>query len=170
MNLNKRQPSGREKDEAAINLLARLREKLHSDNSSIARRSAFNLSWMQEDGLEILKETLFSRATRRAKSAAAYGLRKMHGRMRKAALEVFKDGLEHPNYDTKVTCHAALSQLGIAEKKETPSQKMAEPPGIRIQEIPPKARQTRRAPILDTKEHLSPHIGHSQRRQLPRRK
>ncbi len=169
MNLKKRQPSGREKDEAAINLLARLREKLHADNPSIARRSAFNLSWMQEDGLDILKETLFGRATRVAKSAAAYGLRKMHGRMRKAALEVFKEGLEHTSYDTRITCQNALLRLGVNEKEKAPLQKKAETGNIRIQEIPPKTKRARTAPILDTKEHLSPHKGHSQRRGTARR-
>jgi len=56
MRLEKRKPSGREKDEASIKLLAQLREKLYSEHVGTARRAAFNLSWMQEDGLEILKE------------------------------------------------------------------------------------------------------------------
>jgi hypothetical protein len=56
--LEKRKPSGREKDQASIELLELLREKLFSNDISIARRAAFNLPWMQEDGLEILKEAL----------------------------------------------------------------------------------------------------------------
>jgi len=164
MNLKKRQVSGREKDEASINLLARLREKLHADNPSIARRSAFNLSWMQEDGLDILKETLFGRATRMAKSAAAYGLRKMHGRMRKAALEVFKEGLEHTSYDTRITCQSALLRLGVSEKEKAPLQKKAETGNIRIQEIPPKTRRARTAIKLDKQERLLPDRGPSRRR------
>jgi hypothetical protein len=43
---------------------------------------------MQEDGFEILKEALFGGASRTAKGAAAYGLRKMRGRMRKQAFEL----------------------------------------------------------------------------------
>ena len=71
MKLEKRTPSGREKDEAAIELLNKLREKVFSDNVSIARLAAFNLSWMQEDGLDILREILFGNFPRTAKKAAA---------------------------------------------------------------------------------------------------
>jgi len=138
MKLKKRQISGREKDEESIRLLARLREKLHSDNPSVARRAAFNLSWMQEDGLDILKETLFSGATRKAKSAAAYGLRKMHGRMEKAALELFNKGIEYTNSDTRKVCQTALSQLDkTAQEKSLPE--------IRIREISHKTKSRKRA-------------------------
>jgi len=170
MNLKKREISGREKDETSIKLLARLREKLHSDNSSIARRSAFNLSWMQEDGLDILKEALFGRATRRAKSAAAYGLRNMHGRMKKAALEVFKQGLEHTSNDTRVVCQKALSQLGVNEKEKPPLEKKVEAGRIKIQEIPPKTRRKRTTLKGDKKEHLLPNKGLSQKRGATRRR
>jgi hypothetical protein len=51
MKLEKRQPSGREKDEASIELLAKLRDQLYVSNISTVRQSAFHLSWMQEDGL-----------------------------------------------------------------------------------------------------------------------
>ena len=108
MKLEKRRPSGREKDEASIKLLAQLRGKLYSEHIGTARRAAYNLSWMQEDGLDILKEALFSRAARRTKSAAAYGLRKMRGRMEKIALEVLSEGLQHSEGTTAKVCGNAL--------------------------------------------------------------
>ena len=109
MKLEKRIPSGREKDEAAIELLGKLREKLHSENVSTARLAAFNLSWKQEDGLDILKETLVGPFSRTAKKAAAYGLRSMKGRMKKLAVEVLKDGLKHSDRTTRAACEKALS-------------------------------------------------------------
>ena len=75
MRLEKRKPSGREKDEASLQLLEKLREQLYGSNLTIIRQSAFNLSWMQEDGFDILKEALFGTARRATKGAAAYGLR-----------------------------------------------------------------------------------------------
>ena len=108
MRLEKRKPSGREKDEAAIELLEELRQKLYSDNGSVARRAAFNLSWMQEDGLEILKEALFSRAALRTKGAACYGLRSMHGRMKKLGMELMKEGAESSSRGTSAVCNTAL--------------------------------------------------------------
>jgi hypothetical protein len=116
MKLEKRIASGREKDEASIKLLAQLREKLYFEHIGTARRAAFNLSWMQEDGLDILKEALFSKAARQTKSAAAYGLRKMRGRMEKAALEVLLHGLKHPDMSTAKVCENALMVL----KSRTP--------------------------------------------------
>ncbi len=108
MKLEKRKPSGREKDEAAIELLNKLREKLFSDNVSTARLSAFNLSWMQEDGLDILKEVLYGDFPRTAKKAAAYGLRSMKGRMRKMAAEVLTEGIKHSDRVTRDACAKAL--------------------------------------------------------------
>jgi hypothetical protein len=108
MKLEKRKPSGREKDEAAIELLNKLREKLFSDNVSTARLAAFNLSWMQEDGLDILKEVLFGDFPRTAKKAAAYGLRSMKGRMRKMASEVLTEGLKRSDRVTRDACAKAL--------------------------------------------------------------
>ena len=118
MSLRKREPSGREKDEAAIKLLAQLREKLHSDQISKARKAAHQLSWMQEDGLEILTEALFGSFPRTAKKAAAYGLRSMQGRMKKAAEEALIRGLTHSNRITKETCAKSLLLM-----KEGPSKK-----------------------------------------------
>jgi len=109
MKLEKRIPSGREKDEAAIELLAKLREKLHSENVSTARLAAFNLSWKQEDGLDILKETLEGRRfSRTAKKAAAYGLRSMKGRMKKMAVDVLKEGQKNSDRTTRAACEKAL--------------------------------------------------------------
>ena len=59
MESEKRILTGREKDEAAIKLLEKLKEQLRSSDASNRRRAAFNLSWMQEDGLEILKCVLY---------------------------------------------------------------------------------------------------------------
>jgi len=123
MSLEKRRPSGREKDEASIMLLAQLREKLYSEHLGSARRAAFNLSWMQEDGLDILKEAIFSRAARRTKSAAAYGLRKMRGRMEKAALEVLSQGLKYPDKNTVAVCQNALLVLKSKVHGKVPSKK-----------------------------------------------
>lgn len=109
MNLEKRKITGREKDETSVRLLGQLREKLCSDDISTARRAGFNLSWMQEDGLDILKEVLFGGSPRSTKTAAAYGLRSMHGRMKKMALEVLQQGLEHTN--TRDVCSKALTLL-----------------------------------------------------------
>lgn len=119
MKLQERKPSGREKDEAAVVTLAQLREKLHSGEISLARKAAFNLSWMQEDGLDILVEALFGSFPRDTKKAAAYGLRSMNGRMRKLAEEVLTKGLAHPNRITKDACAKSLQLMkeGPASKK-----------------------------------------------------
>jgi len=146
MKLGKRRPSGREKDEASIKLLGQLREKLHSDNVSIARRAAFKLSWMQEDGLDILKEALFGEAARGTKSAAAYGMRKMHGRMKKVALEVFKQGLAHANRGTRNVCRNTLSLVSEKAQEKSLSQGAARAGKFRIREIPTKSRQKRKIP------------------------
>jgi len=118
MELEKRKPSGREKDEASIKLLERLREQLYSQHASNRRQAAFNLSWMQEDGLDILKDALLSNCNITTKNAAAYGLRKMRGRMKKLAIEVLKNGKEHTNAETRDVCRNALLRLeGKIEKK-----------------------------------------------------
>jgi len=108
MKLEERKPSGREKDQAAIERLAELRQKLHSEDISTARKAAFTLSWMQEDGLDIFIEALFGSFPRTAKQAAAYGLRSMNGRMRKLAEEVLTKGLTHSNRITKDVCAKSL--------------------------------------------------------------
>jgi hypothetical protein len=118
MRLEQRKLSGREKNEAAVELLAQLREKLHCEDISKARKAAFQLSWMQEDGLDILAEALFGNCSRTTKLAAAYGLRKMNGRMGKMAEAVFTRGLTHSNRISKDVCTKALLLM-----KEGPSAK-----------------------------------------------
>jgi hypothetical protein len=144
MRLEKRNPSGREKDEASIELLAKLREQLYSSNVSTVRQSAFNLSWMQDDGLDILREALFAKSSRRTKGAAAYGLRKMRGRMRQKAEEVLIEGLKHPDGKTAEICGNALIVLkrgktgGKAAKRRAPKK-----PRFEIRDIPAKNRSQR---------------------------
>lgn len=104
--------SEREKQEAAIRLLRKLGEQLQSADASTRRRAAYNLSWMQEDGLQILKGVLFGNFQITAKNASAYGLRKMRGRMKKMALEVLDQGLKHRDRSTKQVCRNALQLLG----------------------------------------------------------
>lgn len=141
MKLEKRQPSGREKDQASIKLLEKLREQLHASNPSTARRAAFHLSWMQDDGLDILAEALFSQGPRRNKSAAAYGLRKMRGRMRKKALDVFKQGLKHPNSTTVGVCENALGVLQNKRPKKPSASKKARKSRIEIRGVRSRKRQ-----------------------------
>jgi len=111
MKLKPRKPSGREKNHASEELLNKMRQQLHSGNLSRARRTAHILSWMQEDGLEILTEALFENTERKTKVAAAYGLRKTQGRMKEKALKVFHKGLKHKDNKTKSVCERALARL-----------------------------------------------------------
>lgn len=142
MRLEKRKPSGREKDEEAVKLLEQLREKLYVDDISSARRAAFNLSWKQEDGLDILKEALFNNSPRTAKIAAVYGLRNMHGRMKKMAMAVLDEGLKHHNTDIRNACIHALSIASGKQEKPSP-QKPSKPSNqgrFQIREIQRKKR------------------------------
>jgi HEAT repeat protein len=142
MESGKRKISGREKNEASIQLLEKLQEQLHSTNASIRRRAAFNLSWMQEDGLDILKEILLGNVQVTTKNAAAYGLRKMQGRMKKKALEVLKQGLTKHNSSTSEICRNALQLLGHEIPAEfLPKKRVAR--RSRIREIPRKTRPRR---------------------------
>ncbi|MDI9430568.1 MAG: hypothetical protein RBR19_05950 [Sedimentisphaerales bacterium] len=135
MKLEKRKPSGREKDEAAIELLNKLRERLFSDNVSTARLAAFNLSWMQEDGLDILKEVLFGNFPRTAKKAAAYGLRSMKGRMRKMASEVLTAGVKHTDRTTRDACTKALFIMAGGQPPKPAFRPKRKPGKGRIQEF-----------------------------------
>lgn len=147
MRLEKRKPSGREKDEEALKLLAKLREQLYSSNISIVRQSAFNLSWMQEDGLDILTEALFGNSPRRTKGAAAYGLRKMRGRMRKQAEETLIEGLKHPDSKTAEICGNALIVLKRGKHAGKPGRPAkARNTKFQIREIPKKGPQRRVSP------------------------
>jgi len=144
MRLEKRQPSGREKDEASLQLLEKLREQLYSSNISTVRQSAFHLSWMQEDGLDILEEALLGDTPRRSKGAAAYGLRKMRGRMRKKAEDLLVGGMSHPDPATAETCRNALLVL---KKSKAAPKRSPRPKGkggrFAIKEIPGKQRPRR---------------------------
>ena len=113
--------SDQEQHAAAVELLEKLKKKLHSGNITIARVAAHKLSWMQEDGLAILREALFGSHPRTVKKAAAYGMRSMKGRMKKLAMEVLEDGLKHRNPTTKAVCEKALFLMkGGVPKKSAP--------------------------------------------------
>jgi hypothetical protein len=113
--------SEKERDAAAVEQLRQLTRKLCSNDITTARLAAHNLSWMQEDGLAILTETLMGNYSRTTKKAAAYGLRSMKGRMKKLALEVLEQGLKHRDRTTKAACVKALFLMkGGTPKKESP--------------------------------------------------
>jgi len=141
--LEKRELSGREKDEASVKLLRKLREQLYSSDASNRRRAAYKLSWMQEDGLDILKTSLFGNCPVPTRNAAAYGLRKMRGRMKKMALEVLRQGLKHRDNDIRGICSNALQLLGQKVPKSSIHKK---PPvsHLAIRELPSKNRPGRR--------------------------
>ena len=143
MELEKRELTGREKDEASIKLLRKLREQLYSSDASKRRRAAHELSWMQEDGLDILKAALFGDCPVYTKNAATYGLRKMQGRMKKMALEVLQEGLKHRDTSAREICRNALQLLGQKVPKVSRPKK---PPvsHLRIKEIPRKSSPRRR--------------------------
>ncbi|MHC4645736.1 MAG: hypothetical protein ACYTBJ_09535 [Planctomycetota bacterium] len=142
MKLPKRKPSGREKDEASIELLEKLRQQLYSDDSSVRRCAAYNLSWMQEDGLDILKEALFGDFPRFVKHAAAYGIRSMRGRMKKKAREVFEQGQSRRDRDTRQICkNELLPKEAKAARKANKHKKVR----VQIREIPARGRQKRRS-------------------------
>ena len=148
--MEKKETSGREKDEASIKLLRKLREQLYSSDASNRRRAAYKLSWMQEDGLEILKETLFGSCPVPSRNAAAYGLRKMRGRMKKAALEILEQGLKHRDNSTRGICRNALQMLGrkvpkMAAPKKPPVSHLA------IRELPKKRGSGRR--VINRRTH-----------------
>jgi hypothetical protein len=139
--LGKRKLSGREKDEASVKLLEKLRVSLYSSDSSAARQAAFKLSWMQEDGFDILQEALLGRSSRRTKYAAAYGLRSMHGRMKKMALNLLERGSKHRDRDIKNVCNQALTLLSQRARKRTRSQAKTGPQRFEIKQIQGKRRR-----------------------------
>ncbi len=143
-------------NEGSKNLLEKLREQLYSSNGSIRRQAGFNLSWMQEDGLEILKGALFSNSPTTTKNAAAYGLRKMRGRMKKMALETLKEGLQHQNGTTRNVCTMALKLMGEKTPAEKPTTKRAVPAKLKIKEIPRKTSKKRKT-ILERTNRRRPY-------------
>jgi HEAT repeat protein len=109
-------------DEATLELLAQLKDKLYIGDMSKSRRAAHNLSWMQEAGFEILKNALLDKSPVGTKIAAAYGLRSMRGRMKKMALEVLLQGLKSPNANTRRVCtKTALMMTAKSKPKSKPS-------------------------------------------------
>jgi hypothetical protein len=139
-----RKPSGREKDQASIELLEKLRGQLYSSNPSTRRQAAFHLSWMQEDGLEILREALFGGFPATAKNAAAYGLRKMRGRMKKMSLGVFEQGLRQPDSAAREVCRRALLLMGKIQEPAVGK--------LEIKEIPQKRRPKRRVDVRQIRQ------------------
>jgi hypothetical protein len=146
MKFEKQKSSGREKDEAAIELLKQLTRKLCSNDITTARLAAFNLSWMQEDGLAILTQVLLGDFSRTSKKAAAYGLRSMKGRMKKMALEVLEQGLKHRDRTTKAACVKALSLIkgGAAKKGGSNEKSGSDEPNI--QEVQTKSELAKKPP------------------------
>ena len=142
MQFEERKSSGREKDQAAIELLRQLTRKLCSNDITTARLAAYNLSWMQEDGLAILTETLTGNYSRTTKKAAAYGLRSMKGRMKKMALEVLERGLKHRDRTTKAACVKALSLIKGGTQKKADSQTKPESKGPQIKEIKNRGKRS----------------------------
>lgn len=156
MEIEKRKLSGREKDEASIKLLSKLREGLYSQHASNRRQAAFNLSWMQEDGLEILQAALFSKAHVTTKNAATYGLRNMRGRMKKMALEVLKEGFKHSSSDTRDVCKSALLRLAGKTEKKPPSKSNAKKSRYEIRDIPRGNRQQRTVGMMRLRNRRGP--------------
>ena len=134
MKSDEQKTSGQAKDEASIERLRQLTRKLCSNDITTARLAAFNLSWMQEDGLAILEKILFGDFTRTTKKAAAYGLRSMKGRMKKSATEVLERGLKNRDRTTKAACIKALSLIKNNPGKSNKSDKQP------IQEIKNKSK------------------------------
>ena len=132
--------SKRQKDEEAIKALKELTMKLCSNDISTARLAAFNLSWMQEDGLAILTNILNGNFTRTSKKAAAYGLRSMKGRMRKLGIESLEKGLKSRDRTTKAACIKALSLINDGSSKKDSSDKTSQAAKHKIQEIHKKSK------------------------------
>ena len=152
MKSEEQKSSGREKDQAAIELLRQLTRKLCSNDITTARLAAFNLSWMQEDGLAILTQVLLGDFSRTSKKAAAYGLRSMKGRMKKLALEVLEQGLKHRDRTTKAACVKALSLIKQATAKKSGSNKKPRADKPNIQEIQ-KESELAKKPLPDIRNH-----------------
>lgn len=128
----------RERSDATIKLLANLRKNLLSDHISTARVSASHLARLQEDGLLILNEVLFGNYSRTAKKAAAYGLRKMKGRMKKMALEVLENGVKSRDYTTKAACIKSLALMKAVTAEKFVVQENSKADSRKIIDIPSK--------------------------------
>ena len=151
MDLERRKPSGRERDGMAVKLLAKLREQLYSSHAFTRRRAASRLSWMQEDGLDILKEALLGETERGTKSAASYGLRKMQGRMKEMAFGVLQEGLKDKRSETREVCENALLVLAQKAPGKFPVAEKARARRAEIREIPARSPRDRRVPHRRTR-------------------
>jgi len=149
MGSGKTNSSDRGRNEISVERLKQLRENLYSRNISFARRAAFSLSWMQEDGLDILKKALFGDSPRKTKTAAAYGLRSMRGRMKKMAMKTLKQGSKNQDSDTRELCRNSLSLIGARTPEESLSQQKGRAHKVEIKEIPGKSRSRKK---IDTKQ------------------
>lgn len=127
--------SGSAKDPAAIEKLRQLTRKLCSDDITTARLAAFNLSWMQDDGLAILTKILLGDFSRTTKKAAAYGLRSMRGRMKEPATEVLEQGCKNRDRTTRAACIKALAIMKGEAPPKSNSGKNRRKPKMRIREI-----------------------------------
>ncbi len=123
--------SGSAKDPAAIEKLKQLTRKLCSNDITTARLAAFNLSWMQEDGMAILTKILLGDFSRTTKKAAAYGLRSMKGRMKKPATEVLEQGCRNRDRTTRAACIKALAIIKGEVPPKNNSGKKSHPQGNR---------------------------------------
>ena len=149
MESKKKEVLERAEGESCAELLEEFKEQLCSSGASVRRQAAFSLSWMQEDGLQILKATVFGDHSESTKNAAAYGLRKMRGRMKKLALDVFKEGLKHRSSSTKDVCSHALEMMGEGGAKP-PKKKKKKAVSNRIQDVPGKRKPKRRVALQQT--------------------
>ena len=120
----------RKRDEATIEKLKQLRQKLMSPDISRARVAGFQLSWLQEDGMAVLQEALFGNYPQTTKRAAAYGMRSMRGRMKKVAVEVLEKGVAHQERTTR---EVSKTSLGLMRGEITikPPRRKSKPYGKR---------------------------------------
>lgn len=147
----------RERDPATIEKLKQLRQKLMSDNISYARVAAFQLSWMQEDGMAVLQEALFGNYPHTAKKAAAYGIRSMRGRMKKVAVEVLEKGVTHQDKTTREVSKTSLGlmrgEITVKAPKRKPKPGGKRPPGQKPHDNYSK-RQIRSVPSSEPNGNL----------------
>jgi hypothetical protein len=116
--------------------LDKLKLALHRNETASSRRqAAFHLSWKQEDGLEILKDTLFGNFPKPVKTAATYGLRKMQGRMKKMAWKVLEKGLKNENKETREVCIHAMDLLNNPKRTRPRTKQRSKKPRFRIQSV-----------------------------------
>ncbi len=134
----------RDGSEASVKRMRKLRERLLSSKASVRRQSAFNLSWLQEDGLEVLREVLYGDCSASVKNSVAYGLRRMRGRMKKMATEILREGLKGYDHTTCEVCRTALVMMGeqVPEKASSDEKKAGR---LKINEIPKKRRSPAKA-------------------------